>query len=137
MGDFNQVKGASVDRFPILLPAEVDGEKVQLWFDTGSSMFSLLLANNKLAALDNAGAIDTLCCISAWEKSYEFYRRELKGSIAIGNLYEQKPKVYASEAMNEVAYFPNWFMMGITGNQFFLGKVILVDTENNIFGISD
>ncbi len=137
LGDFRHVEGASVDRFPILLPAKVNDEEVQLWYDTGSSMFSLLLANNKLAALDNAGAIDTLCCTSAWGKSYEFYRREIEGSISIGDLNEQTPQVYASEVMNEVAYFPNWFMMGITGNHIFLDKIILVDTENNVFGISN
>ncbi len=134
---FKHLKGASVEHFPILLPAKVNDEAVQLWYDTGSSMFSLLLSNNKLNALDNAGAIDTLCCTSAWGKSYEFYRRELLGSISIGDLNEHMPDVYASEVMNEIAYFPNWLMMGITGNRLFLDKIILVDTKNNIFGISD
>jgi hypothetical protein len=39
--------------------------------------------------------------------------------------------------MDQYSVFPNWLMMGLTGNQMFLNKVILVDTENNIFGIDN
>jgi hypothetical protein len=134
---FQELKGASLDRFPILIPAEVDGENVQLWFDTGSSMFSLITAEQKLQDIENASTIDTLCCISVWGKSYDFYRRKLNSEIKIGNLTNKNPDVFATENMNQIANFPNWLVMGITGNQMFLDKVLLIDPKNNYFGISD
>jgi hypothetical protein len=135
--NFKELEGASLDRFPILIPAEVDGEKVQLWFDTGSSMFSLITAEQKLQNLKNDSPIDTLCCISVWGKSYDFYRRTLHSQIKIGDLTLKNPDVFATENMNQIANFPNWLVMGITGNQMFLDHVVLVDNKNNYFGISD
>jgi hypothetical protein len=134
---FNDLEGASLDRFPILIPAIVDGDNVQLWYDTGSSMFSLITAEQKLKELKNASLPDTLCCISVWGKSYNFYRRKLNSEIRIGNLTHKNPDVFATENMNQIANFPNWLVMGITGNQMFLDHVVLVDNKNNYFGISD
>ncbi|HET8858531.1 hypothetical protein [Marivirga sp.] len=134
---FDLVNGVSLKRFPILLPAQVDDENVNLFYDTGSSMFSLILPPNKLSNMDNSQTIDTLCCISAWGKSLEFYRRKLNSDIKIGKIIENQPDIYAASSMNPYSYFPNWVMMGVTGNQMFLNKVLLIDTKNNIFGISD
>jgi hypothetical protein len=134
---FKNVEGANLHQFPILLPAIVDGEKVQLQFDSGSSMFSLIMDNQKLADLKNADEIDTLCCITSWGKSFDFYRRKLETNIKIGNITEDKPYVYSSNSMNQYSYFPNWLMMGQTGNKIFIGKILLIDTDNNIFAISN
>jgi hypothetical protein len=134
---FTEVEGASLDRFPILIPAVVNEENVQISYDTGSSMFSLVVDNQRLIDLKNAEPIDTLCCVTSWGKSYNFYRRKLNTSIKIGELTEEKPYIYSSNAMDQYSVFPNWLMMGLTGNQMFLNKVILVDTENNIFGIDN
>jgi hypothetical protein len=134
---FTELEGASLDRFPILIPAMVNGNSVQLSYDTGSSMFSLIMDNQKLRDLKSAGPIDTLCCLSSWGKSYNFYRRKLTKSIKIGDLVEEKPYVYSLKPMDQYSIFPNWLMMGLTGNQMFLNNVILIDTENNIFGIDD
>lgn len=134
---FTEIKVASLDRFPILIPAEVDGEKVQLSYDTGSSMFSLVVDNKKLQNIENAGSIDTLCCATSWGKSYDFYRRRLNSSIKIGGLVEKRPYIYSSNAMDQYSIFPNWLMMGLTGNKMFIDKVILIDTENNIFGVGE
>ncbi|WKK75261.2 hypothetical protein QYS49_27440 [Marivirga salinae] len=134
---FNEIKGASVNQFPILFPAEVDGENVQLTYDTGSSMFPLIVDNQKLQNLESAGSIDTLCCITSWGKSYDFYRRKLNTDITVGKLIEEKPYVYSSNSMSPYDFFPNWLMMGLAGNKMFLNEVILIDTENNIFGIGE
>jgi hypothetical protein len=134
---FKPLEGASLDRFPILIPAEVDGEDVQLLYDTGSSMFPLIVDNQKLLHIENAGRTDTLCCITSWGKSYDFYRRKLNTDIKIGNLVEKQPYVYSSKSMDQYDYFPNWLMMGIAGNHMFIDKILLIDTQNNIFGICD
>lgn len=134
---FTEVAGASIDRFPILIPAVVNGNKVQLSYDTGSSMFPLVVDNHRLVDFKNAEPIDTLCCVTSWGKSYNFYRRKLNTSIKIGELIEEKPYIYSSSAMDQYSIFPSCLMMGLTGNQMFLNKVILVDTENNIFGIDE
>ncbi len=134
---FIEIKGASLDKFPILFPAEIDGEHVQLTYDTGSSMFPLIVDNQKLQNIESAESIDTLCCITSWGKSYDFYRRKLTTDIKVGKLIEEKPYVYSSNSMAPYDFFPNWIMMGLAGNKMFLDNVILVDTENNIFGIGE
>ncbi|WP_423999145.1 hypothetical protein [Maribacter sp. IgM3_T14_3] len=134
---FAEVEGASLERFPILIPAEVDGNNVQISYDTGSSMFSLVVDNKKLQNIKNAEAIDTLCCTTSWGKAYNFYRRRSITSIKIGKLVEEKPYIYSSNSMNQYAIFPDWLMMGLAGNKMFLDHVILIDTENNIFGIGE
>jgi hypothetical protein len=47
---FHKIKGASLDRFPILFPAEIDGEQVQLNYVTGS-MFTLIIDHQNYLTL--------------------------------------------------------------------------------------
>lgn len=133
---FNTLEGASLDRFPILIPAKLNEDDVQFQYDSGSSMFSLIIDNQRHLNLENAGSIDTLCCVSSWGKSYDFYRRRLNTSMRIGQLVEEKPYIYSSNAMDQYDIFPNWLMMGLTGNQIFLDHIILIDTKDNVFGIN-
>jgi hypothetical protein len=134
---FTILEGASLDRFPILIPAKVDGKSVQLQYDTGSSMFPLILDNKRLLSINNAGETESLCCITHWGNASEFYRRRLNSEIKIGRLTEFNPYIYGSPSMEQFSYFPNWLMMGITGNQLFIDSVLLLDTKNNQFGISN
>ncbi|AFU69880.1 hypothetical protein P700755_003230 [Psychroflexus torquis ATCC 700755] len=39
-------------------------------------------------------------------------------------------------SLSQSDYFPNGLMMKLAGNEFFLNKVLFIDTENNFFGNS-
>ena len=42
------IEGASVDKFPLLIPAKIGEKKIRFFFDTGSSMFPILTSVDKL-----------------------------------------------------------------------------------------
>lgn len=128
------VEKASVDRFPFLIPAKINGKKSRLYYDTGSSMFSLLTSNKKLLAIES-GVTDTLCCVRNWERLVPVHRKKLETPIQMGGFTFENDAVYGCEVLDMVNYFPNWFIFGITGNKMFDDAIVVIDTQNNKFGI--
>ena len=133
----NLIKNASVDKFPILIPATLNQKKIRLFYDSGSSLFSVLTSYKNLSLLKNSNKIDTLCCVQNWENQLQVYRKELKHQIQIGNIKENTKKIYAIDKMKIVNYFPSWFIYGITGNKLFDNKIIIIDNKNNLLGIKN
>lgn len=129
-----EVKNASVNKFPLLIPAKIGKEKTRLFYDTGSSMFSLITSNKKLKSI-NHEKIDTICCISNWGRKIPVHRKKLSTSISLGNYSFKNDFVYGCEILNIVDYLPNWFLFGITGNKMFDKQLIVIDVKNNKFGI--
>jgi hypothetical protein len=130
----NYIKDASVDKFPLLIPSKINGNNVRLFYDTGSSMFSLLTSNNKLDNI-NSNRIDTLCCINNWGRKIPIHRKEMNVSVEIGEYSFDNKYVYGCEVLDMVDYLPNWFLFGITGNKMFDNKIVVIDTRNNKLGI--
>lgn len=128
------VENASVDKFPLLIPIKINNESVRLFYDTGSSMFSLLTSNKKLKNI-NENKIDTICCISNWGKQIPIHRKKLNVPIEIGENSFNNEYVFGCEVLDMVDYLPNWFLFGITGNKMFDKKIIIIDTRNNKLGI--
>jgi len=134
----NLIKNASVDRFPILIPAKLNQKKIRLFYDSGSSLFSVLTSYKNLSLLENNNnKIDTLCCIQNWDNQLQVYRKKLKHQLQIGNIKESTKNIYAIDKMQIVNYFPNWFIYGITGNKVFDNKIIIIDNKNNLLGIKN
>ena len=133
----NLIKNASVDRFPILIPAKLNQKKIRLFYDSGSSLFSVLTSYKNLSLLKNNNKIDTLCCVQNWDSQLQVYRKKLKHQIQIGNIKESTKNIYAIDKMQIVNYFPNWFIYGITGNKVFDNKIIIIDNKNNLLGIKN
>jgi hypothetical protein len=131
------VKDASVNKFPLLIPAKIDAKKVRFFFDTGSSMFSILTSIKNLNALQSNAKIDTLCCVRQWTRQLKLYRKQVHNHIEIGAINTNSKYVYALENMNIINYFPNRFLYGITGNKLFDKKVIIIDNKHNLFGIDN
>ncbi len=127
----------SVNKFPVFISAKIGDQKVRFLFDTGSSMFPAITSIKKLNAIKNAGKVDTLGYIQAWGKDYKILRRKLSVPIKIGNnlFYDKYVYATAQKSQQVFNYFPNWYIFGITGNVLFDGKVIVIDTKNDKFGI--
>ncbi|PQJ20625.1 hypothetical protein [Tenacibaculum sp. SG-28] len=130
------IEGASIDKFPLLLPAKIGDKKTKLFYDTGSSMFPVLTSNKRLRN-SNANKIDSLCCINNWGKQLPVYRKKLNNAIKIGNTTYDNLSIYGCEVLNAVDYLPSWYLFGMTGNKLFTGKVVVLDTKNNKFGIEN
>lgn len=134
-GKFEIIENASVNKFPLLIPVKIGENNTRLFYDTGSSMFSLLTSETKLAILKSDKKTDTLCCISSWGKDYKIYRKQINQSIAIGTSIHKGEYIYGFIKLKRVNYLPNWFLFGMTGNRLFENQIIAIDNKNNKFGI--
>lgn len=128
------VENASVDKFPFIIPAQINGKNTRLFYDTGSSMFSLITSNQRVRDI-NTDKMDSLCCISHWGEQYPVYRKQLHTPIKIGNYAYENQSVYGCQVVDMVDYVPSWYLYGMTGNRLFDQKIVVIDTENNLFGI--
>ncbi len=129
------VKGASVSQFPILLPATINHRQVRLFYDSGSSMFSVLTSIRNLSKLKSDVTTDSLCCVNNWTRQLMVYRKTITSKIKIGTILANNKYVYGMDIMGKVDYLPDWFLYGITGNKLFDNKIIIIDNKNNQFGI--
>lgn len=136
--DYNlsYVKDASINKFPLIIPAKIGDKNTRLFYDTGSSMFSLITSNKRLKNI-NENKIDSLCCITNWGKQLPVYKKKLDTSIKIGALEYDNQSIYGCEVLDMVNYIPSWYLFGMTGNRLFNNKVVVIDTKNNKFGIEN
>jgi len=125
----------SVNKFPVFISAKIGDNKVRFLFDTGSSIFPVITSIGNLNSLNNAGKVDTSGYIHAWGNDYKLLRRKLSVPIKIGNDLFNNEYVYATRKDKFFNYLPNWYLFGITGNALFDGKIIIIDTRNDKFGI--
>ena len=125
----------SVNKFPAFISAKIGNKKVRFIFDTGSSIFPAITSIKNLNSINKAGEVDTLCCIHAWGNDYKMLRRKLSVPIKIGNDTFNNEYVYATRKDQVYSYLPNWYLFGMTGNILFDGKIIIIDTKNDKFGI--
>lgn len=132
------VEDVSVDKFPFLVTAQLDGNDIRLGYDTGSSMFPIVTTPYKLSTI-NKGATDTLCCVSSWGVKHDIYRKKSDKKITIGSAIFEDKYIYAVPQMDNfiLNYCPDWLFFGGTGNELFLDKIVVIDTENNLFGIAN
>ena len=132
---FDFIANSSVDKFPLLIPAKIGEENTRLFFDSGSSMFSLLTSEKRLAKLQSKKKIEKLCCISSGGKDYEIYRKQISENIQIGNNIKKEEYVYGFFRLNFIDYIPSSIIYGITGNRMFDNEIIVIDNKKNILGI--
>lgn len=129
------IEQASVDKFPLLIPVKIGEDNSRLFYDTGSSMFSLLTSEKKLASIQSDHKTDTICCVRSWGKKYEIYRKQIDLPIKVGSSAHKGEFVYGYFKLNAIDYVPNWFLFGITGNRLFENQKLVIDNKNNKFGI--
>lgn len=132
---FDFIENASVDKFPLLIPAKIGEENTRLFFDSGSSMFSLLTSEKRLAKLKSKKEIEKLCCIGSGGKDYEIYRKQITENIQIGKTIKEREYVYGFFRLNMMDYIPSSIIYGITGNRMFDNEIMVIDNKNNILGI--
>lgn len=132
------ITDASVDRFPLLIPAKIGEKKIRFFFDTGSSMFPILTSVEKLKDMKSESSIDTLCCVRNWNNLLPVYRRKINSKIDFNGIISENDNVYGinMSMMNILNYLPESFMFGMTDNKLFDNMILIVDNKNNKFGIA-
>jgi hypothetical protein len=114
----------------VILPLSLGGKTYKVIFDTGSSMFQLLVTDDKINNFSSEQGTDTIQ-ISSWGKLHNVIGRPMKDRFVLGGKKFANINVYADyrkeSRTNEYD--------AITGNALFWNNVVIVDFKNKKFGV--
>ncbi|RYY96297.1 MAG: hypothetical protein EOO11_13805 [Chitinophagaceae bacterium] len=121
----------------VLLPAEVQGTRTMLFFDTGSSAFPLLTDSTQAAAMAVPGAKTVSYPVRSWSRTLTAHRTASADSIGVAG---QRLALGTVTWMGGVpaAQAEGMRRMGIggmTGNALFAGSVLLLDLKEKKFAV--
>lgn len=129
------IQDASVDKFPLLIPAKIGDKEIRLLYDTGSSMFTILISIDKFNSMSTNSSIDTIGGINSWGTMYNVYRTYLDEPVSFDHIILNNQPIYGIEKKQFLDYFPDWYYYGKMGNKLFENKIIIIDNVSNKFGI--
>lgn len=118
----------------IKIPFIIDGKEHYLLFDTGSSIFSLLTKKTSATGISQNSISDSLK-ISSWGEYYMVYGKRTNVKIQFGKKELKPTLVYYDEIKKNDFFYDQENIWGITGNAYFLDRVILIDYKNQLFGV--
>lgn len=129
MTDFTYVQNS------ILLPVTINGKKTVLFFDTGSSAFSLLTAKETALAMSNKDATMLRYSVQSWGRTMYANSLPSSDSIEVNKLKIPLEKVTYMEGASEsqVNRMLQLGIGGMTGNKLFLKHRLVLDTRGKKF----
>lgn len=136
------VRGVSLTDFiytgrRIILPAKILDKETKLYFDTGSSMFSLLADKTTCLQLAAPGAVSLQSEVKSWGSSLTAHSIPTDESIELAG--RKIPLHYATYiegvSSSQVEYMAKLGIGGMTGNKLFINTILLIDTGNKKFGL--
>lgn len=114
----------------VLLPMKINSKNYKTLFDNGSSLFPLIVTDDKINSFSTLQNTDTLK-INAWGKPITMIGRPLNNSIILAGITFNNIKVYA-DYRHEMRTDK---FDAITGNVLFWDKTIMIDFKNRKFGV--
>lgn len=116
------------------IPLRIAGQSQALLFDTGSSLFALLTTQARAMALA-PGPVQDSVRTSTWGERYYVYGRRPQAPIYLGSKQLPPALVYADRRHQFDQLYQQEGVWGITGNAFFLGNVVIIDYQQQRFGV--
>lgn len=113
-----------------ILPMILRGKKYKVVFDNGSSLFPLLVTDDKINNFSTSAATDTIK-ISSWGTTHNVIGRVLKDTFILAGQTFSNTKVYADYRKD----YRTDAYDAITGNALFWNKTIIIDFKNKKFGV--
>lgn len=121
----------------ILLPAVIKGKKKLLYFDTGSSAYSLLTDKKTTELLAQPGAVPIQYSTRSWDRTLTAHSLATADSIEVAS--QKLPIGYSTyiegSSQNEIDQMMKMGMGGMTGNKLFRQSILVLDTKNKKFGV--
>ncbi len=120
----------------IKIPAMVGSVEKNLLFDTGSSLFSIFTSkdNSVFFTEPTTPVVDSIVG-NQWKGVFKVYGQKITKDIKIGK-YTMKPSlVYSLDDKGQKQFEDEENVIGITGNVYFLDKLVIIDYKNKLFGI--
>lgn len=125
----------SIEHGRIKVPVLINGEKVYVIYDTGSSFASLYLSvKNWNRYRDTTSTPDSMM-VSAWGTEYPLYISETDIEMRIGNSVFHPETVMANDLKPYYDFFKREKIIGLMGNQLFYDKILVIDFRNKKFGV--
>ena len=127
----------------IFLSAKLNNEPADLWYDSGSSAFELIVEESTFLELAKSGAKKVTYTGNSWGKPVAIHNIESKGKFEFGKTLVPLNYVTYMEWPNKMQA---WLMKasniggdlgGMTGNKLFLGKTLILDTPNLRYSVLD
>lgn len=114
----------------VMLPLQLKERTYKVMFDNGSSLFPLIMANNKIDAFSTATNTDTITT-SSWGTIYKFIGRPLNKEFQLAGQTFSNVIVYADYRHEAKTNDYD----AIAGNALFWEKTVIVDFKNKRFGV--
>ena len=114
----------------VMLPMRLNGKNYKVMFDNGSSMFALIMSDDKINNFSTAASTDTIT-ISSWGKIHNVIGRPLKQEFQLAGQTFSNITVYADYRQD----YRTETYDAITGNALFWDKTVVIDFKNQRFGV--
>ncbi|HEV2482400.1 MAG TPA: hypothetical protein VGS79_22200 [Puia sp.] len=118
----------------IKIPFTINGKQVDLLFDTGSSLFSLVTTKENALSIAGGAVTDSLK-ISNWGDFFYLYGRRTTSPPVFAGKTMSSTTVYYNEEHKFDPFIEAEQIWGITGNAFFLDRIVIIDYKNSRFGV--
>lgn len=120
----------------IKIPFLIGSIEKDLLFDTGSSLFPVFTSkdNSHFFTEPTSPVVDSIIG-NQWKQTFKVYGQQIAKDVKIGK-HKMKPAiVYSMEDKNQKQFEDEENIIGMTGNAYFLDRIIIVDYKNKKFGI--
>ena len=120
----------------IFLSAQLNNEPASLWYDSGSSMFELIVEEDTFWDLAVTGAEKESFLINSWGTQVPAHNIKSKGEFQFGDVTIPLTTVTYMEWPNKMLAFIlkaaniGGDLGGMTGNKLFVDKTLIIDAPN-------
>lgn len=124
----------SIEDGRITIPLTINGKVENLMFDSGSSIFTLLSSEENAKQISDNAIIDSLS-VNSWGDYLTVYGQKINADVKFGNITLASSNVYFIKNPMIADFFKQQNIWGITGNAYFLNKIVIIDYKKSRFGI--
>ncbi len=118
----------------ILFEGEIEGEKVNFAYDTGSSIFGLLTTREIWQQITD-GVITDFFNIYAWGKKYTVYAAKLKREVRVAGVPLRINEAHYVDIPGGDEFFKANGITAMVGNRPFWDMTVVLDLKAGTFGI--
>jgi len=117
------------------LPFTINGKVIWILFDTGASIYPLLVDKALWTVITDPNApIDSIKS-NSWGEQVTFYGAPMKMDLYLGAYRLPKANAWYDENKRLQEFNRQEDISGITGNAYFLHNIIVIDFKTNRFGV--
>ena len=127
-------QACSITSGRVTIPLTINGKVENLMFDSGSSMFSLITSEENAYQISVNNVVDSLSA-NSWGDNITVYGKKITSEVKFSKTILQPSNVYYSKNEMIAEFFKQQNIWGITGNAYFLNKIVIIDYKNSRFGI--